>query len=127
MQTKFTRQVLGIHLLRLGLASVFLWFGFSQLMDGIHWVAIVPDWAVNLFRIPPAMIVLANGLFEVLAATFLAMGLLVRFSSFILAFHLLIIAGGFGITANGIRDFGLAIATLSLFLMFTKVKVKTGE
>lgn len=114
------RQEFGLHLLRLGLAGVFLWFGFSQLMDSIHWVSIVPDWAVSFLHLPPAMIVMANGVFEVIMATLLAMGFFVRITSFILGLHLLVIAFDFGFTATGIRDLGLVIASLALSFIFTK-------
>lgn len=120
MNINLTRQEFGLHLLRLGLAAVFLWFGFSQLMDGIHWVTIVPDWAVSFLHLPPAMIVLLNGSFEVIMATLLAMGFFVRITSLVLALHLLLIAFDFGFTATGIRDLGLVIATLALSFIFTK-------
>lgn len=114
------RQNIGIHLLRLGLASVFLWFGFSQLFDSLKWVSIVPDWAVNLLHIPPAMIVMGNGLFEVTLGTLLAMGIWVRFCSFVLGLHLLVISFDFGLSAIGVRDFGLTIASFALSLVYKK-------
>jgi hypothetical protein len=117
---KITRQKFGIHLLRLGLAGVFLWFGFSQLIDSLKWVSIVPDWAVALMHLPPAMIVMANGLAEVVLGSLLAMGFFVRITSFLLAIHLLIISLDFGLVATGIRDFGLVIATLALSFIYTK-------
>mgnify|MGYP001560382418 CR=1 len=120
MKINITRQRFGIHLLRLGLAGVFLWFGFSQLMDSLRWVSIVPDWAVNLIHLPPAMIVMANGVFEVVMASLLALGFFVRITSFILGLHLLVIAFDFGFTATGIRDLGLVIASFALSFMFTK-------
>jgi uncharacterized membrane protein YphA (DoxX/SURF4 family) len=101
-----SRQKFGMHLLRLGLAGVFLWFGFSQLIDSLRWVSIVPEWAVNLLHIPPAMIVMANGLFEVVLASILAMGFFVRTTSLILGLHLTLIAFDFGFTATGVRDIG---------------------
>lgn len=117
---KISRQDLGIHLLRLGLAGVFLWFGFSQLIDSLNWVSIVPDWAVSLLHIPPAFIVLGNGIFEVILGTLLAMGFFVRIISLILALHLIPITADFGLVATGIRDLGLIIAALSLSLIYTK-------
>lgn len=122
-----TREQFGIHLLRLGLAGVFLWFGFSQLMDSLRWVSIVPDWAVSFLHLPPAMIVMANGIFEVVMASLLAMGFFVRITSFVLGLHLLVIAFDFGFTATGIRDFGLVIASLALSFIFKKsnIEVKT--
>ena len=127
MKINLTRQEFGIHLLRLGLAGVFLWFGFSQLMDSLRWVSIVPDWAVSLLHLPPAMIVMANGTFEVVMATLLAMGFFVQITSFVLGLHLLVIAFDFGFTATGIRDLGLVIASFALSFIFTKpsTEVKT--
>ncbi len=119
-----SRQKFGMQLLRLGLAGVFLWFGFSQLIDSLRWVSIVPEWAVNLLHIPPAMIVMANGLFEVVLASILAMGFFVRTTSFILGLHLILVAFDFGFTATGIRDIGLVVSAFALSLMYTKDEVK---
>lgn len=107
----------GLLILRLGLAAVFLWFGFSQLLDGLSWVGWVPDWAVAFLRIPPAMIVLANGLFEVALGALLAVGVWVRISATVLAVHLAIITFDIGLTAIGVRDLGLTLATLALALL----------
>lgn len=115
-----SRQKLGLHVLRLGLSAVFLWFGFSQLIDSLNWVGLVPDWATNLLRIPPAMIVMGNGLFEIVLGTLLAMGFFVRIISLVLALHLLPIALDFGLVATGVRDFGLVFASLALSLIYTK-------
>lgn len=117
---QLSRQKIGIHILRLGLAGVFLWFGFSQIIDSLRWVSIVPDWAVSLLHLPPAMIVMGNGAFEIVLGTLLAMGFFVRIISLILALHLLPIALDFGLVATGIRDFGLIIASLALSLIYTK-------
>ncbi|MCA9364033.1 DoxX family protein [Candidatus Kaiserbacteria bacterium] len=106
--------------LRLGLAVVFLWFGFSQLFDGVSWVYWVPEWAVSLFHLPPAMIVLANGIFEVVAGALLAMNVWVRPIAFVLAVHFAIITVDIGPDAVGVRDFGLTLATLALALLNKK-------
>lgn len=115
-----SKQKISLHILRLGLASVFLWFGFSQLIDTLSWVDIVPDWAVDLLHIPPAMIVMANGVFEVVLGGLIALGFFVRISAFVLALHLLVISIDFGFTATGVRDFGLAVAAIGLSLIYTK-------
>lgn len=114
---RMTRQEIGIIVLRLGLAALFLWFGFSQLIDSLNWVGWVPEWAVNLFHIPPAMIVLANGAFEVVAGALLAAGFFVRPVAILLALHLALITIEIGLTAVGVRDFGLTMATIALALL----------
>lgn len=108
---------IGLSILRYGLAALFLWFGFSQLVDGVAWVSWVPAWAVDLLRIPPAMIVLANGALEVLLGSLLALGLFVRAASLILALHLALITVEIGLNAIGVRDFGLTAATFALFFL----------
>ena len=115
---KLSRQELGVHLLRLGLAAVFLWFGFSQLLNSQGWVSIVPVWTFNLLHLPPAMLVLANGVFEVVLGSLLAMGFFVRIIALIFGLHLIPIALNFGFTATAIRDFGLITALFALALIY---------
>lgn len=112
-----SRTYTGLLILRLGLASVFLWFGFSQLVDGISWVGLVPDWAVSLLHLPPAMIVLGNGLFEVICGALLALGIWTRAIALIFSLHLAVITFDIGLTAIGVRDFGLTLATVSLAIL----------
>lgn len=85
---------------------------------GIH----SAKWAVDLAHLPPAMIVMANGFFEIILGSLLAMGFFVRIVSFILGLHLLVIAFDFGITATGVRDLGLAISSIAFSLLYTKEK-----
>lgn len=104
----------GVLVLRLGLAALFLWFGFSQLLDGLNWVGWVPAWAVEVLNIPPAMIVLGNGAFEVIMGGFLAFNVLTRWAALALALHLAVITVEIGMNEIGVRDFGLTMATLAL-------------
>lgn len=117
-------HTIGLTVLRLSLAGVFLYFGFSQLFDGVSWVGIVPTWAVSLLHMPPAMIVLGNGLLEVVLGGMLAVGILVRWVALILALHLLVIALGFGLTLVGVRDLGLTLATVALYFFQTHVELE---
>lgn len=109
-----SRTYIGLLILRLGLASVLLWFGFSQLFDGINWVGFVPEWAVNTFNLPPAMIVLGNGLFEVIAGALLTMGFFVRITAALVAAHFALITISIGLSPTGVRDFGLTVAMTAL-------------
>lgn len=112
-----SRTTTGLLVLRLGLAPVFLWFGFSQLFDGLAWVGWVPAWAVPLLHLPPAMIVLGNGLVEVILGSLLAMGFLTPIVALLLGLHMALITIDIGLTAIGVRDFGLTLATLALALI----------
>ncbi len=118
-----SRNQIAYHILRLGLAVLFLWFGFSQLLDGQNWVGWVPEWAVNLLHLPPAMIVLANGAFEVVAGAALAIGIFVRPAAALLGLHLAVLVFEIGANDIGMRDFGLMAACFALaFLIPQKVE-----
>ena len=112
-----TQQEWGILILRIGLAALFLWFGFSQLIDGLSWVSWVPEWAVNLLHIPPAMIVLLNGAFEVVAGSLLALNIWTRWAALALGLHLVVLVIEIGLNEIGLRDFAIMMATFALVFL----------
>ncbi|MBI4068490.1 DoxX family protein [Candidatus Kaiserbacteria bacterium] len=112
-----TSHDIGTLVLRLGLAAVFLWFGLSQLMDSVNWVSWVPAWVPALLHLPPAMIVLANGIFDTSMGALIAMNLFTRIVALLAAVHILFITFEIGFNEIGVRDFGLSMATLALFFL----------
>ena len=100
--------------LRFGIVALFLWFGFSQLMSPGAWVSWVPQWAADLM--PAQTIVLLNGGFETVFALALAAGFYTRIVALLLSLHLFFVAYEVGYNDIGVRDFALAVATLSLAL-----------
>ncbi|HQV65088.1 MAG TPA: DoxX family membrane protein [Candidatus Paceibacterota bacterium] len=110
-----SKQYIGISILRISLSFVFLWFGFSQMSDAAQWIGFVPDWATSIMS--AGMLVYLNGIFEIIAGLMLAIGIVPRYVALLLGIHLLIISSSLGFSAVGIRDIGLALATLSLFFL----------
>lgn len=106
---------IAIPLLRFGLAFVFLWFGFTQLQNPQQWVTFLPDWTSSI-SISQIQFVSANGLFEIIGATLLMLGVYTNITALLLSLHLFGIAFSVGLTGVGVRDIGLAIATLTLAL-----------
>ncbi|MCX6716106.1 MAG: DoxX family protein [Candidatus Taylorbacteria bacterium] len=102
-------------LVRVALSLVFLWFGYNQLAHPDMWIKIVPAWAGGIFG-SAAIVVTINGWFEIVAGLLLIAGIQVRIVSLLLGLHLISIASGFGLSAIGIRDWGLCLATFSIFL-----------
>lgn len=99
-------------ILRLTASGLFLWFGASQLLSPADWFHFLPAWT-GFLPVPAAMFVRVNGLIEVLAAIWLALGIYTRPLAFLLFIHLVAIA----ITATGatkIRDLALAFNLLAL-------------
>ncbi len=112
------KKTIGLLILRLSLAFVFLWFGFSQWSDAALWVSFVPAWMTNFIN--AGTLVYLNGTFEIIAGIMLALGILPRLVAVLLGLHLLFISLSIGLTsATGVRDIGLALATISLSLIGT--------
>lgn len=101
-------------ILRVGLSTVILWFGYQQIAHTSAWVGYLPDWT-TAFPIQASTLVYLNGLFEIVFGLLLLTGLYVRISALLLALHLFEITFTVGYTAVGVRDFGLSVALLSIF------------
>lgn len=114
MNTKyFSKENLGLYLLRFGLVVVYLYFGYAQLKDPVAWSGIVPNWATSLSTLEAVTIVYINAVFEIIFAILLAIGIRSKWVSFILGIHLGIITLTLGFSAEGARDFGLTLATFA--------------
>ena len=100
-------------ILRVSMALVFLYFGFQQVYSPDSWTSFVPEFAI-LSGMTANNIVMINGVLELILGSFLIVGIYVRFSALILSLHLIGIAISIGFTPLGIRDFGIAFATLAL-------------
>ena len=101
-------------ILRISLALVFLYFGISQNLDPGAWSGFVPE-SMKTSGITANNLVILNGFIEIVLGIFLLIGLYVRFASLVLSIHLFVIAFSIGFSPLGVRDFGLAFATLALF------------
>ncbi|MCR4311975.1 MAG: DoxX family protein [Candidatus Uhrbacteria bacterium] len=101
--------------LRVALSLVFLWFGTQQLMAPEDWIGFLPQWALGFPFDDAETFVMLNGWMEVVFGAMMLIGFATRFSALVLGGHLLgiaVTAGG----AIGVRDFGLAMATLSMVI-----------
>ena len=107
----------GIFILRIGLAVLFLWFGFSQFLDQAAWTSWVPEWAMNLSGLEAEMIVLLNGGLEIALGVLLALGLYIRPAAVLLGLHLALITFEIGLNSVGMRDFAIMAATFALALL----------
>lgn len=102
--------------LRIGLSLVFLWFGVDQIIHPNAWLGFIPDWVVSLTSISAPTIVYLNGLFEIIFGTALLFGIFTRFVAFVLFLHMADITIMVGLDSIGIRDFGLSIAMLVVWI-----------
>ncbi len=101
--------------LRIGLALVILWFGVSQVMDRETWIGYLPGFVFNL-PVSPELFVLVNGISEIILGGLLIAGLFTRIASGLLALHLLGITISLGYNEIAVRDFGLTMGMIAVFL-----------
>lgn len=102
--------------LRIGISLVFIWFGYSQLAEVQSWVSYIPDWAVTSTGLKAEMLVQLNGIFELVFGGLLLLGILTRYTAFLLMIHMINITYIVGFDSIGVRDFGLSIATIAIWL-----------
>jgi uncharacterized membrane protein YphA (DoxX/SURF4 family) len=99
---------------RIGVSLVFLWFGLNQIFQSNFFLGYLPTFAMNL-PIEPTLLIIGNGIFETIFGLMLLAGLYTRISSLVLAIHLFGITVSLGYNEIAVRDFGLTLATLSVF------------
>jgi uncharacterized membrane protein YphA (DoxX/SURF4 family) len=101
--------------LRIGLALVMIYFGSQQLANPASWVSFLPSFTKSL-PFSHINFIYLNGWFEIVAGTLLIFGFYTRIVAGLLALHLLGITLSIEYSSTGMRDFGLTIALISLFL-----------
>ncbi len=102
--------------LRIGIALVFIWFGINQISDTSQWLDYVPQWVSSLSGLSISTIVFLNGIFEITFGAALLLGFFTQFVALILTLHILDIMYIVGWNSIGVRDFGLSIAMITIFL-----------
>jgi uncharacterized membrane protein YphA (DoxX/SURF4 family) len=103
-------------ILRIGMSLVFLWFGTQQLLHTAMWTSLIPHYVLTLSRLDASTLVHLNGAFEIIFGLALIIGIFPRVVSLLLALHMIDIAFTVGYNAIGVRDFGLSMAAIAVFL-----------
>ncbi len=103
-------------ILRYGMAAVILWFSLQQFTHADAWTAYVPDSVVSFSHLTAVTLVYFNALFELIFGITLVFGWQTRLSALLLSLHLFDIMWVVGYGEIGVRDFGLAVATLVIFM-----------
>ena len=114
MNADLTMKKIGPVVLRVGMAAVILWFGIAQGTNPSAWFGYLPAWTAHL-PISQMSVIYINSFFEIVFGFLLFVGFYTRWVALLLALHLFDIAITVGYGAIGVRDFGLAIATLAIF------------
>ena len=112
---KNNMQTWSFIILRIGIGLVIIYFGLQQVSDPSGWIAYLPAW-VKILPISEMNFIYLNGYFELIFGTLLVLGFYTKIISFLLSLHLLSIVYTVGYNEIGVRDFGIFIALVSIFL-----------
>ncbi|MEY2664736.1 MAG: DoxX [Candidatus Parcubacteria bacterium] len=115
-QTSIKLKSLAPTVLRIGVALVFLWFGTQQLTNTDQWLRLIPQFIVDFSGLSAATIVHISGVFEIIFGIALLIGFYTRTAALLLALHIIDITFIVGYGPTGVRDFGISIATIAVFL-----------
>ncbi len=99
--------------MRCGIGFAFMWFGWAAITDTEAWVRLVPEWATAIA--PASTLVLAHGIFELVAGFLLCAGYWSRTVAILLGLNLahtalFLLPWG----PNAVRDTALFVVTLGL-------------
>ena len=101
--------------LRVGVSLVVIWFGIQQILHPEMWTKMLPSWT-SIFGVSSINLININGIFEIVFGLALFFGVYTKIVSIIVTLHLLHITFVVGYGAIGVRDFGLTLSALSVFL-----------
>ena len=100
---------------RWGVGIVFFIFGISQLLNPQSWMAYLPSFALNI-GINATTLIYMNGVFDLAIGILLLLGVFTRIVSLIGILHIIGIIISLGYNDVSVRDFGLLIVLVSVFL-----------
>ncbi len=107
---------LASFLLRIGIASVFLYAAVSSFLDPLSWIGFFPNLLTNLF--PATFLLVSWSLFEIALALWLLSGKKIFYSALLASVTLFfIMVGNLGALDVIFRDFAIFCAALALTML----------
>ena len=99
---------------RIAISLVFIWFGINQIISPNNFMEYLPSFI--LLSTYAKTFIYLNGIFELILGAFLILGLFTRITALVLGINLIGIILGLGYNDVAVRDFGLMLVTLAIFL-----------
>lgn len=109
----------GIHILTLGLAFVFVWFGIDKFVHPLLWIDFLPEWMTGFLGITRETWLSVLGVLEIIMGVMIVIPVRVirQAGASIISLHLLVIVWEIGLTDIGVRDVGLLTSAVALLLL----------
>jgi len=117
-----------VTIIRIGLALVLIWFGVSQLVQPDYFLGYLPSWAfppadtmqgmhfrmMGIVPVEAVTLIALNGMLDLSLGILLLVGFYTRIAALAAALHIFSISLSLGYNDVAVRDYGLALAALSL-------------
>lgn len=115
----FDQQKTAQILLRIGIASVFLYAAVAATFQPYNWIGYIPQAVRNIF--PGQILLFIFSLYQIILGVWILLGWKAFYSAFLAAFTLLgIILANIGQLDILFRDFAIFFSSIALFLMSRK-------
>jgi len=101
--------------LRLGVGAIFLTFGIWQLINPTSWIGYISGYVYS-FGISVSLIIVLNGILDLVIGLSLLSGVGLEFFSLIGVLRILVIAFSLGFNDVFVRDIGIAFALFAVYL-----------
>ncbi|MBI4215630.1 MAG: DoxX family membrane protein, partial [Parcubacteria group bacterium] len=98
---------ISLHIIRIGLAIVFLWIGVSILRFPEAWGGYLQPWAVKLLPVPIEQMMIGTGFLDIIIGLLLLCNIAVWIAAGVGSLHLLVVLFTAGVTDITVRDIGL--------------------
>ena len=109
-----------VFILRIGLGLTLIYASLHMFMDPMAWLGFIPHW-VNAV-INPQTFLIIHSAFELVLGVLLLCGWLLPGASLLVFLYFVSILIFYGVDDLTFRDFGLAMAALTLFVLVTNKK-----
>lgn len=111
------KEDIGRLLLRIGLGSVFLWFGIDKFFKPVAWTKWIPEWFNAFLPVDQFTFIYALGAFETLIGLLVLIGFCTRIVAVLAGLSLFGIIASWGLNEIMIRDAGLMFLAFGMALL----------
>ena len=113
MDKKITKNI-PFLILRIGLGFVFFWFSLDKLINPENWLGYITPFLFSIIPFNLEIFILILGIIEFILGIILFSGYYLKYTSIIVAMHLIVIILSQGFNEITVRDIGLLAIALAL-------------
>lgn len=113
------RKRIAVWCLTAALVIVFGWFGIEKFQNPLLWIGFLPMWTDGFLGVSKDIWLMVMGVLELLFALMLIIPVrrVRQAGALLIAAHLVVVVLQVGLNDIGVRDLGLLLSSVALFLL----------